>query len=451
MRSATGSRSCPTTRAGATSTRSTATAPTCAGTPTTAAHGRRVLRAAREHGRHAGGLRVGRRAVDARRPGRRSPRRARRPARRPAHRPRAAPHHRRRLARPASRPTAPAGPAPSRSAAPCTGSPTATARPARCSPARRPGPAAPSRWASDRRRLGRRRRRRGRPRGRPGDPRADDAPRRSRAGAARPGAGARRGPGRRRRRRRRARRPAAARRPRRRRRGPRGGPRRATARSPAWPGRRTRAWLAYADPAAPGLRQIVAGAARRRRGRRGHRAAGSSTPTRPSPGRQHLAFLSARSFDPVYDEHVFDLSFPASWRPYLVPLGRPHPVPVRREPGRAARPRRPTRSPTTCRRPTRRPVGEGAEDVPAESREGRRRRTTPRRRSSSTSRGWPTGSCRSRSARAATRGLRAAQGLPALVRLAGRGVLGDGRAADRREAATGPSWSATTWCAASST
>ncbi|MEY9871335.1 tricorn protease [Streptacidiphilus sp. MAP12-33] len=35
---------------------------------------------------------------------------------------------------------------------------------------------------------------------------------------------------------------------------------------------------------------------------------------------RHLAFLSARDFDPVYDEHVFDLSFPAAARPYLLTL-----------------------------------------------------------------------------------------------------------------------------------
>ncbi|WP_219508331.1 S41 family peptidase [Nonomuraea ceibae] len=42
---------------------------------------------------------------------------------------------------------------------------------------------------------------------------------------------------------------------------------------------------------------------------------------------KHLAFLSVRTFDPVYDAHVFDLSFPAGCRPYLVPLraGTPSP------------------------------------------------------------------------------------------------------------------------------
>ena len=34
----------------------------------------------------------------------------------------------------------------------------------------------------------------------------------------------------------------------------------------------------------------------------------------------YLAFLSRRTFDPVYDAHSFDLSFPFGSRPYLVPL-----------------------------------------------------------------------------------------------------------------------------------
>jgi tricorn protease len=35
---------------------------------------------------------------------------------------------------------------------------------------------------------------------------------------------------------------------------------------------------------------------------------------------QFLAFLSRRTFDPIYDAHSFDLSFPFGARPYLVPL-----------------------------------------------------------------------------------------------------------------------------------
>ena len=42
---------------------------------------------------------------------------------------------------------------------------------------------------------------------------------------------------------------------------------------------------------------------------------------------KHLAFLSMRSFDPVYDSHVFDMSFPYATRPHLVPLAATTPSP----------------------------------------------------------------------------------------------------------------------------
>ncbi|GAB1515430.1 S41 family peptidase [Actinophytocola sp. KF-1] len=42
---------------------------------------------------------------------------------------------------------------------------------------------------------------------------------------------------------------------------------------------------------------------------------------------KHLAFLSMRSFDPVYDTHVFDMSFPYGSRPHLVPLAATTPSP----------------------------------------------------------------------------------------------------------------------------
>ena len=51
-----------------------------------------------------------------------------------------------------------------------------------------------------------------------------------------------------------------------------------------------------------------------------------SEPTFTLDGR-HLAFLSARTFDPVYDEHVFDLGFPAATRPQLLPLAASTPSP----------------------------------------------------------------------------------------------------------------------------
>ncbi|WP_329368496.1 S41 family peptidase [Streptomyces sp. NBC_01483] len=42
---------------------------------------------------------------------------------------------------------------------------------------------------------------------------------------------------------------------------------------------------------------------------------------------KHLAFLSARSFDPVYDEHVFDLAFVGGARPHLITLAATTPSP----------------------------------------------------------------------------------------------------------------------------
>jgi tricorn protease len=47
----------------------------------------------------------------------------------------------------------------------------------------------------------------------------------------------------------------------------------------------------------------------------------------------YLAFLSWRSFDPVYDAHVFDLSFPYGCRPYLVTLATATPSPFAPLPG----------------------------------------------------------------------------------------------------------------------
>ena len=42
---------------------------------------------------------------------------------------------------------------------------------------------------------------------------------------------------------------------------------------------------------------------------------------------RYLAFLSERSFDPVYDTHRFDLSFPSSTKPFLVALAADTPSP----------------------------------------------------------------------------------------------------------------------------
>jgi tricorn protease len=48
---------------------------------------------------------------------------------------------------------------------------------------------------------------------------------------------------------------------------------------------------------------------------------------------KYLAFLSARSFDPVYDAHFFDLAFPFGARPYLVPLAAATLSPFGPQPG----------------------------------------------------------------------------------------------------------------------
>ena len=52
-----------------------------------------------------------------------------------------------------------------------------------------------------------------------------------------------------------------------------------------------------------------------------------------TPDGLYLAFLSRRSFDPVYDAQTFDLSFPFGSRPYLVPLAAGTPSPFGPLPG----------------------------------------------------------------------------------------------------------------------
>jgi tricorn protease len=48
---------------------------------------------------------------------------------------------------------------------------------------------------------------------------------------------------------------------------------------------------------------------------------------------KYLAFLSRRDFDPVYDAHVFDLTFPYGARPFLLPLDTATPSPFAPELG----------------------------------------------------------------------------------------------------------------------
>jgi len=66
----------------------------------------------------------------------------------------------------------------------------------------------------------------------------------------------------------------------------------------------------------------------------------------------HLAFLSVRSFDPVYDAQSFDMSFPFGSRPYLVPLAEDTPSPF---------------GPLPEGRPVGGPNGDGARDKNGES------------------------------------------------------------------------------------
>jgi len=95
------------------------------------------------------------------------------------------------------------------------------------------------------------------------------------------------------------------------------------------------AWLAWSHPLGEPLRQL-----RMVRPADPARAVvevtdGRFTDTDPvftADGR-YLAFLSRRSFDPVYDAHVFDLSFPYGCRPYLVPLAAATPSPFAPLPG----------------------------------------------------------------------------------------------------------------------
>ncbi len=90
------------------------------------------------------------------------------------------------------------------------------------------------------------------------------------------------------------------------------------------------AWLAWSQPGPPPLRRLrLARPA----------AAGGQEIVEVTDGRfadtdpvftadgLYLAFLSVRSFDPVYDAQSFDMSFPFGSRPYLVPLAEDTPSP----------------------------------------------------------------------------------------------------------------------------
>ncbi|MEV4248585.1 S41 family peptidase [Streptosporangium canum] len=85
------------------------------------------------------------------------------------------------------------------------------------------------------------------------------------------------------------------------------------------------AWLAWSHPEATPLRRI-------RLARVVDRVVTDVTDGRfvdvsPAFAGDYLAFLSRRGFDPVYDAHSFDMSFPFGYRPYLVPLAAATPSP----------------------------------------------------------------------------------------------------------------------------
>ncbi|MFD8724464.1 S41 family peptidase [Streptomyces sp. NPDC059629] len=86
-------------------------------------------------------------------------------------------------------------------------------------------------------------------------------------------------------------------------------------------------WLAWSHPGAGGLSQL-------RIAHTTDLTVTEATPLRfqdydPAFTRdgKHLAFLSTRSFDPVYDEHVFDLAFVVGDRPHLITLAAATPSP----------------------------------------------------------------------------------------------------------------------------
>jgi tricorn protease len=143
----------------------------------------------------------------------------------------------------------------------------------------------------------------------------------------------------------------------------------ATAAATTSPGRADGAWLAYtfhADTRHVAIKLF-------------ERASGSATwLTEPEfrdsapafdPEGRYLYFLSVRTFDPVYDNVRFDLSFPRGARPYLIALRAGARAAVR--PG-AARPRRERR----CRRQEGRQRSEGRDRAAAH----RSRRHRPSRR-----------------------------------------------------------------------
>ncbi len=93
------------------------------------------------------------------------------------------------------------------------------------------------------------------------------------------------------------------------------------------------AWLAWSQPGPQPLRRIRM--ARVADGEVIDVTDGRFADTDPvfTPDGLYLAFISKRSFDPVYDAQTFDMSFPLGSRPYLVPLAADTPSPFGPLPG----------------------------------------------------------------------------------------------------------------------
>ena len=133
-----------------------------------------------------------------------------------------------------------------------------------------------------------------------------------------------------------------------------------------------------------------------------------------TPDGKYLAFLSNRSFDPVYDGHSFDLSFPSPIKPYLVALAADTPSPFG-----------PSVDLTTeaagrrGRRQCRGRSGAGSSAVVRPSR---------CRPCGSTPRAWPTASSASRCRKATTPSLTATAGALLWLDSELAGTTGEGRA-----------------------
>jgi tricorn protease len=96
-------------------------------------------------------------------------------------------------------------------------------------------------------------------------------------------------------------------------------------------------WLAWSHPGPSPLRQIRIAQVRDGDGDGDAQVLEASrlrfVDTEPvfTPEGKHLAFLSARTFNPTYDEHVFDMSFSTAIRPHLLPLAAHTPSPLEPE------------------------------------------------------------------------------------------------------------------------